>query len=392
MGIYFWIIFVFVFLFIIGSMIGSFLNVCIARLPPGLSLVRPGSRCGACATPIRMRDNIPLVSYWLLRGRCRACGATFSSRYFWVELATGLSFVVLYYLEIGLNIHRLEAFGNDALQHLVWGYFPRHSWLFFGFHALLLCLLLVAVACNLEQHWVPHAVVTGGVLLGLAGGILFPWPWPYSSAEAIEDDPARPAHPLQVDTTSLRLLGMNYLPAPRHGPMPAQGAWSLADASPRAGFYAWPVWGPLPDWLPAGGWVLGLVTGLVGMLAGGLLPWALMWSLKPLAGPLVPTVGDGWILLIAGGCLGWQPVVAAFGLAVGLALLGAAARVRFSVGLPIGIVVAWLGWPWLGAALYHVFFDVTLLGAGILGWALVLLVFGAAARRNAAGAGAANRQ
>jgi leader peptidase (prepilin peptidase) / N-methyltransferase len=68
-----------------GAVWGSFFNVCIARIPDGQSIVRPGSRCGSCGTPIRPTDNIPLISYALLRGRCRACGQRFSARYPLVE-------------------------------------------------------------------------------------------------------------------------------------------------------------------------------------------------------------------------------------------------------------------------------------------------------------------
>src|SRR5579871_5906936 len=85
------LILAFVSAFVLGAIVGSFLNVCIARLPQEKSLLwPPGSRCGHCFQPVRWHDNIPLVSYWVLRGRCRSCGATFSSRYFFVELATAL--------------------------------------------------------------------------------------------------------------------------------------------------------------------------------------------------------------------------------------------------------------------------------------------------------------
>jgi leader peptidase (prepilin peptidase)/N-methyltransferase len=78
-----------------GAAWGSFFNVCIARIPAGLSIVRPGSRCGSCGTPIRPFDNVPILSYVLLRGRCRACKQPFSARYPLVEalaaiLAAGL--------------------------------------------------------------------------------------------------------------------------------------------------------------------------------------------------------------------------------------------------------------------------------------------------------------
>jgi leader peptidase (prepilin peptidase) / N-methyltransferase len=70
--------------------LGSFLNVVAARLPEGRSLVRPRSACGSCGAEIAWYDNIPVVSYFMLRGRCRACGETFSARYPAVEIATAV--------------------------------------------------------------------------------------------------------------------------------------------------------------------------------------------------------------------------------------------------------------------------------------------------------------
>jgi leader peptidase (prepilin peptidase)/N-methyltransferase len=73
-----------------GAVWGSFFNVCISRIPAGLSIVRPASRCESCGTPIRAADNIPLLSYFLLRGRCRACKQPFSPRYPLVEALSAL--------------------------------------------------------------------------------------------------------------------------------------------------------------------------------------------------------------------------------------------------------------------------------------------------------------
>ncbi len=74
---------------VLGLLVGSFLNVVIYRLPRGESLVRPASRCPECETPIKPYDNIPVVSWLFLRGRCRNCGATISARYPLVEGLTG---------------------------------------------------------------------------------------------------------------------------------------------------------------------------------------------------------------------------------------------------------------------------------------------------------------
>jgi leader peptidase (prepilin peptidase)/N-methyltransferase len=71
---------------VFGAIWGSFFNVCIARVPAGQSIVRPGSRCDACGAPVRALDNVPILSYFWLRGRCRACAAPFSARTPLVEL------------------------------------------------------------------------------------------------------------------------------------------------------------------------------------------------------------------------------------------------------------------------------------------------------------------
>jgi leader peptidase (prepilin peptidase)/N-methyltransferase len=81
--------------FLLGLAVGSFLNVVISRVPAGESIVRPGSRCRACRTPVRSRDNVPVISWLVLRGRCRACGWRIPVRYPLVELGTGLLFAVL---------------------------------------------------------------------------------------------------------------------------------------------------------------------------------------------------------------------------------------------------------------------------------------------------------
>ncbi len=83
-----------VFLFVLGAIWGSFANVVIARVPEGRSVVRPRSACPRCNTPIAARDNIPILSWMILRGSCRHCKETISTRYPLVEASTGALFVV----------------------------------------------------------------------------------------------------------------------------------------------------------------------------------------------------------------------------------------------------------------------------------------------------------
>ena len=89
------------FSFLFGACVGSFLNVLIIRLPSDESIWRRNSHCTSCNQPIAVYDNIPILSYLLLGGKCRKCGAKFSSQYFWVELLTAICFATTFYFRCG---------------------------------------------------------------------------------------------------------------------------------------------------------------------------------------------------------------------------------------------------------------------------------------------------
>src|SRR6266699_6350195 len=84
-------------IFALGLVFGSFLNVCIYRMPRGLSVVRPGSACPHCGKPVRFYDNVPVLSWIVLRGRCRECSGKITPRYAVVELLTGVLFLFCYW-------------------------------------------------------------------------------------------------------------------------------------------------------------------------------------------------------------------------------------------------------------------------------------------------------
>lgn len=132
--------------FLIGATIGSFLNVCIWRLPLSESIVYPPSHCPTCGIPIRVRDNIPLVSYLLLRGRCHACDARISLRYPAVELLTGVAAMVLLY-HFGLS---------PALA--VYGLFSA--------------ALIVITFIDIDHQIIPDVISLPGVALGLIFSVL----------------------------------------------------------------------------------------------------------------------------------------------------------------------------------------------------------------------------
>jgi leader peptidase (prepilin peptidase)/N-methyltransferase len=162
----------FVLVFVLGAIVGSFLNVAIARLPLEKSLLWPGSRCGHCLQPVRWYDNLPLFSYLWLRGRCRRCGQTFSIAYFLVELGTALGFVALFYLEVVANVHGWPDNPNPIMQ--AQGFFPWVRWAGFIYHALLFSLLVVTSVCDLKSREIPLQVTLTGTFLGLIGAVLMP--------------------------------------------------------------------------------------------------------------------------------------------------------------------------------------------------------------------------
>ncbi|MBF8276396.1 MAG: hypothetical protein HW390_1469 [Candidatus Brocadiaceae bacterium] len=139
--------------FALGLVIGSFLNVCIYRIPKGQSLVLPRSFCPCCNTGLAWYDNIPLVSYLLLRGRCRACRAKISIRYPLVELLTGYLCAHLFYV---FAQGRGEPLGV------------------FLIYFLLACALIVATFVDLELLIIPNEITMAGMPISLALSALCP--------------------------------------------------------------------------------------------------------------------------------------------------------------------------------------------------------------------------
>jgi leader peptidase (prepilin peptidase)/N-methyltransferase len=131
---------------VLGLIVGSYLNVVVHRLPRGISTVLPRSRCPACGAAIRAFDNLPLVSYLILGGRCRDCGAPISWRYPAVEALTSLSFVACA-LRFGLVPEALVA-------------------------AFFCCLLIALAAIDLEHLMLPDRITLPGIATGIA---VQPW-------------------------------------------------------------------------------------------------------------------------------------------------------------------------------------------------------------------------
>jgi leader peptidase (prepilin peptidase)/N-methyltransferase len=158
------------FVFLLGLMVGSFLNVCIWRLPREETNIRPGSHCPACSSPLGIRDLVPLLSWLFLRGKCRFCAAKISPRYPAVELLTGGLFLVTY-LHYGPSLDMIAAMLFSAFMVAITFIDLDHQIILDGMLALLaasgLGLQLVTGAVGFWSMWL-GALVGGGLLLILA--------------------------------------------------------------------------------------------------------------------------------------------------------------------------------------------------------------------------------
>jgi leader peptidase (prepilin peptidase)/N-methyltransferase len=149
----------FVWVFLVGLAVGSFLNVCIHRIPAkGLSIVKPRSHCFSCGATIRSTDNIPLVSFLLLRGKCRWCFAPISVRYPLIELITGAVFLFHVWLALW-----------DG------GWVPgweTYAWAVGGL--VFFCGLLVASVVDLDRRIIPDEISIPGMFVGPALALIAP--------------------------------------------------------------------------------------------------------------------------------------------------------------------------------------------------------------------------
>ena len=366
--------------FVLGLGVGSFLNVLIARLPYEKSVIWPNSRCFTCFKKIGLLDNLPIIGYLRLRGRCRNCGAAFSSRYLWVELGTGLAFVALYYVEIVLQATDgptwadrtaiLQAWHNTpGLKFPYMGTSalpPLQTWIYFAFHAVLLAALIASALVDLQHRVIPPQITYVATFIGLIASTAFPWPWP-SDAGTFS--------PFLTDGRS----------------------WILPEVAEKilTGLSLWPFWGPIPSWAPAGSWKLGLINGLLGAAAGMAIGRGIKMLFEMGMGKEALGLGDADLLMMAGSFLGWQaialalPVGAVLTLCVVFPIMAVSAvrgrkietQLPFGPGIAAGIVTCWWGWPWLGRLVQGVFFDLIVLGFVVLLMGGGMLIAGLFLRR-----------
>jgi leader peptidase (prepilin peptidase)/N-methyltransferase len=275
--------------------------------------------------------------------------------------------LLLFVLEVLWNWHNIPQLqfdprvGFSALP-------PAAALALFFYHAALISALIAAATIDAEHRIIPPFIPYVGLIIGVVGGALMPWPWP------------------QPPQTAQRL--------PDNIPWIFPEMWGLIPV----GVQPWPCWGPLPTWLPPGSWLLGLVNSLVGALAGSITVRLIRWLFSTGFGREALGMGDADLLMMAGAFLGWQIAVLSLfvgsiaGLLIYLLLmvfqpappstavnswvghsadtgvghsadtLANAREIPFGPGLAVGIVLTWLAWPWLGPRVQFIFFDAVIFG------------------------------
>lgn len=295
------------FIFIIGTVIGSFLNVCVYRIPQHnrlwsqlQSLWAKPSNCPRCNYFIQWYDNIPVFGWLKLRGRCRNCGMWISPRYPLVEFLNGLLLVLLYWFEVptGMQATLAESSIFSDLGPQVYpglGTLTPEAlvWLRFGFHAILVEALLVATLIDFDLRIIPEATTTPATLFAVLAFCCLPV--------------------------------LHIIPV-----------WNQLSNLEQSFSIITPEWvhpflkgGAVPEWVSTHPYWHGLAVSLAGMFVGG----GIVWLVRQ-AGFLFlreEAMGDGDIYLMAmvGAFLGWQPTVIAFFIAPLCALLAVVITLPF---------------------------------------------------------------
>ncbi len=300
-------------IFTLGACLGSFLNVVIYRLPAGLKLGSPPSRCPVCETRIERRDNVPIIGWLRLRGRCRTCGTKISPRYPIIELLVGLLFFAFLKAELlsgGKNLPYREPNSYAGVVWIIW----YTKWDLVGiyfFHLFLLCVILAASLMHVDGHAVPNRLWRPAFLVGLIGSVLF-----------------ATLHPIPVITPRPQWL--------------EQLRWSIT--LPDKLFSGWP--------FRLGVGLDGLADAAAGMLCGGVLGLLMAACWKGAQSRVGTAQHDlVWASALVGLFLGWQGSLAATAITLPLQIVLRLALFRFPsmirgqigvlTGAVVGLLLTW---------------------------------------------------
>lgn len=343
-------LFILAWLFVLGSVIGSLLNVCIYRVPREerlwaalKGLWYPPSHCPRCQTRIRTRDNVPILGWLFLRGRCRNCRGKISARYPAIEFLTGALFVLVYWCEIPdwygavvkvSGLYHMYGPQGSTAPGSISPFLMLH--LRYALHMMLVVALVVATFIDIDLRIIPDAVT----LPAMVAAILANW-----------------------------LIGQVYIvPAWYQTPemlaaFPSDARFLLGNLSPPPDLPAWVqtwlTWAGVPGWFVAHPHWHGLVLSALGILVGGGVVWAVRLIGHFVLGREAMGFGDVVLLAMIGSFLGWQATLVVFFLAPVCALVcvAAAALVWRGREIPYGpylslatllLLLFWRPiWPWL---------------------------------------------
>ncbi len=162
--------------FVMGSVIGSFLNVVIYRMPLGLNISKPKSRCPVCETPIRTRDNLPIFAWILLRGKCRYCQSSISMRYPIVEAIVGIFFVMLY-LTLVRSGGQFLPYRDPNRFSGVYQIMEGRTWDLIAldlYYSYLFIVVLAAAYIQFDRQLIPRRLLIWCFMAGIIAGVFLP--------------------------------------------------------------------------------------------------------------------------------------------------------------------------------------------------------------------------
>ncbi len=341
-----------------GLVIGSFLNVVIHRVPRGESVAFPGSHCGSCGAPVKSYDNIPVLSYLLLRGKCRTCKTHFSWRYPLVELLIGVLFFALVYRH-GLTwmsvaemifVTIIVALTFIDGEHMLLPDVITYPALLFAVVAIT-AVTYISFANGVQvfpiNAWLPEIFVTSSVaqwLSFVAIALAVPALWlvdkvenvlfgKYHDFDDVEETEEGKAFNLNWERKTKRVVTITMSAG-----VVAQIIWWIAafknaqavPVHPPAGFYA----------------SFSILQSILGALVGGGALWVFRAAFFYLRGIEGMGLGDIKLMAVVGAFLGWQMVLLVFlcGTLLGTIVGGSAALIsrqgmkfRFPFGVPLGV-------------------------------------------------------
>lgn len=259
-----------IWVFVLGASIGSFLNVVIYRLPAGLALGKPKSRCPRCETSLSIRDNIPVFGWLFLRGKCRYCGLPISSRYPLIETAVGCLFLCLMVFEVvsggaNLPLRPITPLRHNPIEELLSGRWDLPG--IFLYHACYLTVLLAMCMIGCDGHRPQKRLVAFGLIVALSAGSMWP----------------------------------NLRPLPMIIPVPSwllDSHWMLLRHIGVGGIS-----------LSVGVHLQGVLEGFTGAVCGWLCGRLLLWQASRHQPPTPQLLAVAQAMMLTGAVLGWQSAV-----------------------------------------------------------------------------------